>query len=97
MIKNSKDIYMYALGALIVTGFFTVLIVIFKSEMPATNKDIGLLIIGALVAKFSDVVGYFFGSSKGSADKTDAANKQAETLANNTTSKTTETTDSKVN
>lgn len=72
---KTKDIYMYALGALIVVGFFTVLIVVFRTEMPQSNKDIGLLIIGALVAKFSDVVGYFFGSSKSSADKTELMNK----------------------
>lgn len=67
---------MYALGALIVVGFFTILYVVFKAEMPQSNKDIGLLVIGALVAKFSDVVGYFFGSSKSSADKTEIMNKQ---------------------
>ena len=42
--------------------------------MPSLNKDLGLLVIRTLVAKFSDVVGYFFGSSKGSADKTDLLN-----------------------
>lgn len=60
---------MCALGALLVVGFFTVVIVVFKTEMPQANKDIGLLVIGALVAKFGDVVSYFFGSSKGSSDK----------------------------
>jgi len=74
---KTKDIYMYALGALIVVGFFTVLIVVFRTEMPQSNKDIGLLIIGALVAKFSDVVGYFFGSSKSSADKTELMNNNS--------------------
>lgn len=73
---KTKDIYMYALGALIVAGFFLILYVVFSKVMPADNKDIGLLVIGALVAKFSDVVGYFFGSSKGSADKTELMNKQ---------------------
>lgn len=68
---KAKDIYMYALGALVVLGFFSILFVVFKTEMPNANKDLGLLVIGALVAKFGDVVGYFFGSSKGSADKDD--------------------------
>jgi len=27
------------------------------------------MLVGAMLAKFSDVIGYFFGSSKGSADK----------------------------
>ena len=71
-----KDIYMYILGTVIIIGFFIILYVVFRTEMPPANKDIGLMIIGALVAKFSDVVGYFFGSSKSSADKTEIMNKQ---------------------
>jgi len=42
-------------------------------------------------------VGYFFGSSKSSADQHEAANKAAESLANNTVSKTTEQIDTKIN
>jgi len=72
---KSKEIYMYALGALVVFGFFFILYVIFKQVLPSENKEIGLLVIGALVAKFGDVVNYFFGSSKGSADKTEIMNR----------------------
>ena len=75
MKRSQKEWYMYALGALIVAGFFAILWVMFGKEMPASNKDIGLMVIGALVAKFSDVVNYFYGSSKGSADKTEAMSK----------------------
>lgn len=70
-----KEIFQYALGALIVIGFFFILYIIFKMVLPEGNKDIGLLVIGALIAKFGDVVAYFFGSSKGSADKTEILNK----------------------
>lgn len=73
---KAKEIYMYALGALIVIGFFVILLVIFRKVMPIENKEIGLLVIGALVAKFGDVVNYFFGSSKGSADKTEIMKNQ---------------------
>ena len=72
---KTKDIYMYGLGALIVFGFFFILYIIFGKVLPVENKEIGLLVIGALVAKFGDVVNYFFGSSKGSADKTELMNK----------------------
>jgi len=75
METNLKEIYMYALGALIVVGFFFVLYIVFIAEVPTGNKDLGLLVIGALVAKFGDVVSYFFGSSKGSSDKTKMMNK----------------------
>ena len=69
MKTTAKEIYMYCLGALIVIGFFFILYIVFVAEVPQGNKDLGLLVIGALVVKFGDVVGYFFGSSKGSADK----------------------------
>ena len=63
--KDKKEIYMYVLGAVIVLGFFGV--VIYKLYK---GSDIQLE-IGALLASFAAVVGYFFGSSKGSSDKTD--------------------------
>jgi CDP-diglyceride synthetase len=74
--KQIKEIYMYALGALVIFGFFFILFVIFNKVLPSENKEIGLLVVGALIAKFGDVVGYFFGSSKSSADKNDIINNQ---------------------
>ena len=69
MKKENKELYMYILGAIIVIAFFATIYLLAKVEMPLTNKDLLLIVIGALVAKFGDVVAYFFGSSKGSADK----------------------------
>lgn len=67
---KQKEIYMYILGALVVVGFFAV--VIYK----LINKQDAQLEIGSLIGAFGLVVGYFFGSSKGSADKTEILNKQ---------------------
>ena len=61
-----RTIFQYALGSLIVVGFFATLIVFINIEVPSENKDILNLIIGALLASFATVVGYFFGSSGGS-------------------------------
>lgn len=66
---RTKDIYQYVLGALVVIGFFALLIILIKKEVPAPNKDLLNLVVGALIGSFATVVGYFFGSSKGSADK----------------------------
>jgi len=67
-----KDIFQYALGTVIVIGFFGVLIAfIIKGGYPGMVE----LIIGALIAAFGTVVGYFYGSSKGSAEKNDLINK----------------------
>lgn len=65
----SKTIYMYVLGALIVLGMFTVIGLLILVPMPKENEQLLLLALGALIAKFSDVIGYFFGSSKSSSDK----------------------------
>jgi CDP-diglyceride synthetase len=68
---KTKDIFQYALAALIVLVFFTIIYIVFMKELPTGNKDIGYMVIGALVVKFGDVVAYFFNSTKGSQEKTD--------------------------
>ena len=66
-----KDAYMYGLGALVVIGFFALLIMVFVYELPSLNREVGLMAIGALIGQFNSIITYFFGSSKGSSDKTD--------------------------
>jgi hypothetical protein len=77
-----KEIFQYILGAVIVIGFFSVLVVmVAKGGYPGMVE----LIVGALIAAFGTVVGYFYGSSKGSADKSEALHQQIinSTTANN--------------
>ena len=67
---------MYALGALVVIAFFVLILALVKVEIPLPNEKILYLVVGALVGSFNQVTNYFFGSSKGSKDKTDLlANK----------------------
>jgi hypothetical protein len=68
---KTKDKFQYGLGVVIVLAVMALLLVVFLKPLPVANHDIALLVIGALVAKFGDVVAYFYNSSKGSADKTD--------------------------
>ena len=63
-----KDIFMYVLGGIIAAGFFVTLIYLIYI---GTFKQETGIVIGALVAAFSMVVSYFYGSSKGSSDKND--------------------------
>jgi hypothetical protein len=72
---KTKDIYQYALGAVIVMAFFAVIYLLIIIGIPLDNKDVLLIVIGALTAKFADIVGYFYGSSKGSSDKNDIIGK----------------------
>jgi hypothetical protein len=68
---------MYILGAFISLGFFLAIYLVIVWAIPEANKDASMLLLGVLGAKFSDVVSYFFGSSKGSADKTAIMDKNA--------------------
>lgn len=67
--KKVRDVFMYVLGALIVVGVFMMiaLVMVYRPEM----KDVINITVGSLLAAFGLVVGYFYGSSKGSADKTE--------------------------
>lgn len=63
----------YIQGFLAVTitiGFFSVIGVLFwKTDIPGPVKDILLVMLGALLASWKEITGYFFGSSSGSARK----------------------------
>ena len=68
--EKAKEIYMYALGAIIVLGIIALIALLIYVPMPTANKDVLLVAVGVFTAKFADVVSYFYGSSKSSGDKT---------------------------
>ena len=70
--KNAKELYMYLLGSIIVIGFFATLIFMISKDRYMSEVN---MIVGALIGAFITVTGYFYGSSKGSADKTEILNK----------------------
>lgn len=61
------------IAALIVTGFFAVAITVLAKPEIITEKNTEavMLLIGALVSGFATIIGFFFGSSLGSAKKTE--------------------------
>lgn len=61
-----KEIFMYVLGGLITIGFFATLIYLISKGGSESTVN---LLVGSLIGSFGLVVGYFYGSSKGSADK----------------------------
>lgn len=65
--------YVQAFLAVAITlGFFGVIVALLHmTEIPASVKDILLVLLGALLASWKEVTGYFFGSSSGSAKKDD--------------------------
>jgi len=66
-----QQIFQYALGALVAVGLYWVTYLLIFKAAPESNKDALLIVLGVLAASFANVIGYFFGSSKGSADKND--------------------------
>ncbi len=66
---NAKEIYQYALAALIVIAFFIVLALMIEKGSDA-NPVLNVM-VGTLGTITVMVASYFFGSSKGSADKND--------------------------
>jgi uncharacterized BrkB/YihY/UPF0761 family membrane protein len=70
-----KEIFQYILAALIIVGFFMLMIGLVYTAVPDVNKDLLNLVTGALIGSFATIVGYFFGSSKGSADKNELLKK----------------------
>lgn len=63
---------LYLLASIIVVGFFTLLIVLItlEGDISISKERYIFLMLGTLGTSFAGVVQYFFGSSKGSADKT---------------------------
>ena len=69
--NKGKEIYMYVLGALIILSFFVVIGLLIFQPIPDQNNEVLYLVIGADIGFAGAVVNYFYGSSKGSADKTE--------------------------
>jgi hypothetical protein len=70
METTNKERFMYALGGGVVLCAVGVVALLTFNPLPADNKDIVNIAIGSLLTMAGNVVGYFFGSSKGSSDKT---------------------------
>lgn len=71
--KDSVALWGSVLVSTIVTfGFFLMLYMVLQREIPAGSRDLANIMLGYLGGSFTAVVGYWVGSSIGSARK-DAA------------------------
>ncbi len=64
--------WQYILALLVTVGFFGIMALILFTDIQISEqfeKPLNLL-IGALISQFTTIISYFYGSSKGSADKT---------------------------
>ncbi len=70
MNENFNKYVQAFLATAITVGFFGVIAALLTiKEVPPGVKDILLVLLGALLASWKEVTGYFFGSSSGSAKK----------------------------
>ena len=95
--KNLKEIFMYSLAALATLVMLTLMIIVFYIELPQANHDIAVMLLGQFMGINVMIYLYFYGSSKGFADKTKSINKATEELTKNSSIKATEQIETKIN
>jgi D-alanyl-lipoteichoic acid acyltransferase DltB (MBOAT superfamily) len=85
MNPTSKERFMYIIGGFVIGCAVAIIALLVFYQLPETNKDIVNISLGTLLGMAVNVVGFFFGSSKSSQDKTDLMAKAAEKLAEDKT------------
>lgn len=68
---ETKDMTPKVLAATVIIGFFTVLSLLAVHGTPTRGADAVMIMVGALGAAFTAIIGYYYGSSAGSAEKND--------------------------
>jgi uncharacterized membrane protein len=66
---GKKDTNLYVLAWTLIGGFFVLTATLMYIPLPADQSGVIFMLFGALSSGFGCVISYFFGSSKGSADK----------------------------
>jgi len=78
---GETDYNLYILAWTIVAGFFGLIAVMMYVTIPQESNNIIYMLFGTLSAGFGSVMQYFFGSSKGSKEKTILMDKHMEKLS----------------
>jgi gas vesicle protein len=68
--SGHADVNLYILAWTVVISFFITTGILLFATLPQNQANIVYMLLGTLGTGFATVLGYFFGSSKGSADKT---------------------------
>lgn len=76
LIDKFKENQQGFLTIIIPIMLFTCILLLFFKSYPPESKDILTLVTGAITAKFVAICNYWFGSSSGSARKTDLLSKE---------------------
>lgn len=66
-----KDVFMYSLAVILVACTIGVVCLLVYVPIPKENHDAIMLIVGAVLGWGGTTVNFFYGSSKGSAEKSE--------------------------
>ena len=69
--KKLKEPMMAALAVIVVVLFIGMVVTLFFVEIPKANGELVYALAGMIGTGFITILNWFFGSSKGSSDKTD--------------------------
>ena len=96
--KTAKETILIIFSIIIVLATLVWFGMLFFVIVPEGNRELINFAAGIFLGSgWTQVLGWWFGSSKGSADKTESVNKAAEDMAKNTVVKSTEQIDTKIN
>jgi len=70
--RFGREIGSYVIAGLIIVATAYIIGRLFTTEIPQSNRDIVMAAVGTILGWATAIVNFYFGSSKGSADKTDA-------------------------
>lgn len=70
-VTGKRDVNIYVLAWVMVVGFFVLIIFLLRQPIPPDQSGVIYMLFGTLAAGVTQVLNYFFGSSKGSAEKTE--------------------------
>jgi hypothetical protein len=68
--KTGDSITPRLIAVCVIAGFFTVLLGMMFLDTPKESREPLLILLGSLGAAFTAVIGYYFGSTANSAEKT---------------------------
>lgn len=85
MKPETKERYLYTFATIIAVSILAIIAMLIFVPVPEANKAVLDILIGVLASAFTGIVGYFFGSSKGSADKTAIMSQTSAKLADDKT------------
>ncbi len=72
--KNIREFAFYVLAGLVMGLCAYITLKVLDKAIPPENQQVAMVLLGIVIGWGTSIVNYFFGSSKGSSDKSEAMN-----------------------